>query len=211
MPMRQVVFFPDTFIDLHITEDQYAGMVNSVRQHDWPIGIFLARESTTENRLLACEPIGTFGRAVRFEQLHSGVSRLTLQGKFRARFQRFEQIDPYPLARIETLSDHLHPDSPEALESALKELIGLVQSFKPARNRARIQLPPLESWKRLFSTLLNSIAMVLPVKMEKKQEWLVQDDLLVRYQMMREEMRRLLTFNRLLEMIPPPGDEPQMN
>jgi len=209
--MPQLVFFPETFIDISVVEESYRQMVSSVRTHQRPIGIFLARDSKVGPLLASCAPIGTFGRIVKYEQGAGGVDKLTLQGRFRGRLERFEQVEPYPLARIEALSDHLHPDSPEALESALNELIGLVQSFKPAEDRVRVQLPPVESWNRLFSMLLNSVAMLLPVKAEKKQEWLVQNDLLVRYGLMREEMRRLLQFNRLLEAIPPPGVDPSQN
>ncbi|OPX22673.1 MAG: hypothetical protein B1H03_03770 [Planctomycetales bacterium 4484_113] len=211
MPMPQVVFFPETFVDIHVVEEGHRQMVSSVRTHNWPIGIFLARESEGETLLARCESVGTFGRIVRVEQLRTGISKLTLRGKFRGRLHRFDQTEPFPLARVEMLTDHLHPDSPEALERALKELISLVQSFKPAAKREQVELPPLESWNRLFSTLLNSVAMLLPVMVEKKQQWLVQDDLLVRYKMMRDEMQRLLKFNRLLELIPPPADDPHLN
>jgi len=211
MLLPHVVFFPEAFIDLHIVEDQSRRMMNTARDRNWPIGIFLARETRAEQSLPICEEVGTFGRMVGQESVSPGHSKLTLRGKFRGRLHRFEQLEPFPLARVEILTDHLHLSSPETLASALEELISLVQGFKPAEQRAQIDLPPPESWKALFSTLLSSVAMLLPVKVDKKQEWLAQDDLLVRFGLMREEMRRLLQFNRLLEMIPPPAEDPHSN
>lgn len=211
IPLERIVFFPDTFIDLRVADRQAEELLRRAHEEQDTVGLFLAKAEAVTGLPAGFEKVGTFGRVVSLTAGEGEPAEVTLQGRFRGRIRQIIQLEPYPTADITVLSDHLHVSSTGEFRHILEDLIDLVQLFKPEEERRGIELPAPEGWRRLFGMLVNSVASFLPSKPYKKQEWLTQDDLVARYRLVREELVKMWQFGQLMELIPPPPEDPHLN
>jgi len=208
--LPQTVFFPHTYLDLELAQPAQLAMFQTARRQQEPVGVFMARLRVQPGEHEAFAQPGTFGSVMELGLQEGAASRVTLHGLFRARIRRVVTRTPCLRADIFPLPEHLHLTSHERFQTVLKELLELIQRFRLADGRGSVELPRPERWRELFSLLLNSIAAVLPTKPEQKQAWLGEDDLLVRYRLVREEMLRLWRLNLLMAQVPQP-DDPRLN
>jgi Lon protease-like protein len=211
IPLENIVFFPETFLDLKVADRRAEELLRQAYENQENVGLFLAKLEVLTQLPTGFEKIGTFGRVVAFDPKPGKPTEVTLQGRFRGRIRQIIQLEPYPTADITVLTDHLHVSSTDEFKHILEDLIDLVQLFKPEEDRRGIELPSPEGWRKLFGMLVNSVASFLPSKPHKKQEWLVQDDLVARYRMVREELVKMWQFNRLMDIIPPPPEDAHLN
>ena len=63
-PLANVVFFPHTFLPLHVFEPRYVTMVSAALTGDGLIAMVLAREERPAGEHLAVHPVGSVGRMV---------------------------------------------------------------------------------------------------------------------------------------------------
>jgi len=212
MALPQVVFFPNTYLNLYIFEEHYKKMVKAALQNLQPVGVFLARQSGSLRRMfLSCERVGTVGEIVKFERLPRGDSFITLYGVLRGVLTQVVRIEPFPLAHVRICSEEIATPDAGLLEDMLKEMINLIQRFKPSSERGKIPLPSKKNHGKLFLSLVNSIASMLPADALKKQEWLSEENVIRRYELIKDELIRLLTFNRLVELVTPLMENPELN
>jgi len=212
MALPRVVFFPNTYLNLYIFEEHYKKMLKSAIENSQPVGIFLARQSGSLRRMFSsCERIGTFGEIVKFEKLPRGNSFITLYGVLRGVLTQVIRIEPFPLAQVQVCSEQIAIASGNVLENTLKEMINLIQRFEPSSERRTIPLPPKRNQEKLFLSLVNSIAAMLPADPLKKQDWLSEENVIRRYELIKDELMRLLTFNRLVELVTPLMENPELN
>ena len=208
--LPDTVFFPHTFLDLHLDAPHQWEMFETAQLRGDLVGVFMANRKFVAGEREAYVQPGTFGRIVDTRSPHAGARLVTMRGQYRARIRRVVCHTPYPQAEITRLTDHLHLTSQKQFRIILEELLELVQRSKLTASLPTIELPRPDRWRELFNLLLNSIATILPSKPEKKHEWLCQDDLLARYRLIREEMVRLWKLSVVMSQIPAP-EEPNLN
>ncbi len=212
MALPGVVFFPETLIRLSVYEEHYKRMITAATENDLLVGVFHTRPADSIRQMfLRCEEIGTFGRIVKQLPKPSGAREMVLKGIYRAELRQVLRIEPYPLAQVRLLQDKVVPSVGANLERALEDLIALVRSFGTTSSGGAIHLPPRSSWAGLFTSLVNSVASILPASVQKKLDWLTQNSCYERYVMIRDELGKLHKLKSLLEMIPPPPDDPRLN
>lgn len=192
-PLPKTVLFPNTLLPLHIFEPRYrellaeslAGtrrIVMAVLQPGW--------EADYEGSP-AVYPVGCVGRVVEHQLLRDGCSDLILRGEAPVRIGCFVQEHPYRAAKVAPLpQEGSFTDQPGASERCA-ELHRLLEEACPGCVQA-LQ----ERWPRDFNRdcgleLLHTIAMHLPVGVEKKLEWLACPGSLARWEKMRETLREL--------------------
>ncbi len=210
LALPETVFFPHTFVDLELTLPHHKELFRSAQSQGLPVGVFLAKSYITEDEPETYARLGSFGRIIELTTSASTSCNVTLHGLYRARIKRVTRLRPYPMANISVLTDHLHVASPEQFRKTLDDLVELVQRFKLTEKRQVVTLPKPEKWREFFSVLVNAVAAFLPADAHRKQEWLNQDDLIERYELIRQEMVRLWKLNQVLSRVPP-AEDPNLN
>jgi len=210
LALPETVFFPHTFMDLELTLPHHQELFLTAQSQRLPVGVFLAKRLISEDEPEPYARLGSFGRIIELTACASGSCNVTMLGLYRARINRVTRHRPYPLANISVLTDHLHVTSPEQFRRTLNDIVDLVQRFKLTKERPVVALPKPEKWREFFGTLVNAVAAFLPADAHEKQEWLNQDDLIKRYELMRQEMARLWKLNRVLMQVPP-VENPNLN
>ncbi|RLC61246.1 MAG: hypothetical protein DRI48_10960 [Chloroflexi bacterium] len=210
LALPETVFFPHTFVDLELGLPHHQELFSSAQSQGLPVGVFLAKRYVSEAEPEPYARLGSFGRIVDITTSESGTSSVTLHGLFRARIKRVVRLRPHPIADITVLTDHLHVTSTQQFRRTLADLVELVQRFKLTEERPVVTLPKPERWREFFGTLVNAVATFLPAEAHRKQEWLKKDDLIERYELMRQEMVKLWKLNQVLSQVPP-ADNPHLN
>lgn len=166
-PLPNTVFFPHTYLPLHIFEPRYRQMVNDAAMGSQCIGMALLREGW-ESDYYGNPPIfrkGCVGRIVSVQPLVDGRSNILLQGRERYEIQTEHFDRPYREASIRL--------TPRVLEEKLDpmvrtKLVQTLKEFLTARNDA-------STWQALFreevsdDILINTLSTYLECTSLEKQ------------------------------------------
>ena len=101
-PLPTVVFFPETYLPLHIFEQRYREMVQEAAGHEQCIGMALLKDGW-EDQYEEAPPIysiGCVGRIISSHKLSDGGYNIVLQGLHRCTYQEQTVITNYRQARI---------------------------------------------------------------------------------------------------------------
>jgi len=101
-PLPTVVFFPETYLPLHIFEPRYREMVQETSAHEKCIGMALLKDGW-EDQYEEAPPIysiGCVGRIISSHKLSDGAYNIVLQGLHRCTYQEQTVMTNYRQARI---------------------------------------------------------------------------------------------------------------
>ncbi len=126
-PLPNVVFFPRTYLPLHIFEPRYRHMVRDAAATHRMIGMVLLKEgweSDYEGRP-PIFPVGAVGRMVAVQNLSDGRFNVLLQGLRRFEIREEGGIESYRQGNIE-LRDFAPPEAklPPELRSEILKIVG---------------------------------------------------------------------------------------
>jgi Lon protease-like protein len=167
-PLPAVVFFPKTFLPLHIFEPRYRAMVADAATGGECIGMALLKEGW-EDQYEGNPPIheiGCVGRLVNLETLPEGRYNIVLHGlsRYRVRAEHYDRA--YREATIDVLTDDpVCAPLDEALRAELARLMSAYQAVKEAEPR----------WKEVLrltmsdEMLVHSLAANLDLTTVEKQ------------------------------------------
>jgi hypothetical protein len=159
-PLPNVVFFPKTYLPLHIFEPRYREMVADIRQADRCVGMVLLKDGWKHD-YYGNPPVyemGCVGRLVSIEELPDGRFNIMLQGVERYAIREQQYDRSYRLARI-----HLKPTGrdPGSDGPGRAELLSIAGDYlerrrddQPWQHLWRPDLDP-ELLVNGFSTLLD--------------------------------------------------------
>ncbi|MCA9454198.1 MAG: LON peptidase substrate-binding domain-containing protein, partial [Nitrospira sp.] len=101
-PLPNVVFFPETYLPLHIFEPRYREMVQNASGQGDCIGMALLKDGWEDEYEAdpPIYPIGCVGRIISSHKLADGRFNIVLQGLQRCTFEEQEVSTPYRQARI---------------------------------------------------------------------------------------------------------------
>jgi uncharacterized protein len=101
-PLPNVVFFPETFLPLHIFEPRYRHMVQDATNQGGCIGMALLKDGWEDRYEEAPEiyPIGCVGRIISSHELTDGRFNIVLQGLRRCTYEEQTVSTSYRQARI---------------------------------------------------------------------------------------------------------------
>jgi hypothetical protein len=178
-PLPTVVFFPETYLPLHIFEPRYREMVQEASAHEKCIGMVLLKDGW-EDQYEEAPPIysiGCVGRIISSHKLSDGAYNIVLQGLHRCTYQEQTVITNFRQARItphvpqvctslsSEIRRHLEETAREYLTSKkanqLCEVIGsgtLTDSILVHNLSAGLDLSPLEKQFLLESDNLSQQA-----------------------------------------------------
>lgn len=174
-PLPDVVFFPQTFLPLHIFEPRYRQMVKEAEQKGQCIGMALLKDGW-EHDYDGSPPIharGCVGRLLSVHSLPDGRFNIILEG-----LQRFEITEechsvPFRQARIHLCQADDAACLPNELRVALLEK---TESYLTARN-AQDLCRLLHSSRMTDGILVNSLSSCLDFSPVEKQLLLESDSL----------------------------------
>lgn len=185
-PLPNVVFFPKTYIPLHIFEPRYRQMVQESLERERLIGMVLLKEGWEEG-YEGNPPIyevGSVGRIVRWKAFDNGSFTLVLHGLAKFTVQEENYDKPYRQGRIRPIQE---PPS-ESLPSFLKEkLIALLTRYPEKGGEA---LQAVQDINLEDDAFIGALASNLPLTCLEKQFLLEADGL-------QQRGRRLLELIRL--------------
>ncbi|WP_447964086.1 LON peptidase substrate-binding domain-containing protein [Nitrospira sp. Ecomares 2.1] len=101
-PLPTTVFFPETYLPLHIFEPRYREMVRQASAQGDCIGMALLKEGWEDEyeESPPIYPIGCVGRIISSHKLPDGRFNIVLQGLQRCTFEEQEVSTPYRQAQI---------------------------------------------------------------------------------------------------------------
>jgi len=101
-PLPTVVFFPQTYLPLHIFEPRYREMIQEASGNGQCIGMALLKEGWEDQYEEAppIYPIGCVGRIISSHTLSDGRYNIVLQGLHRCTYQEQTVVTHYRQARI---------------------------------------------------------------------------------------------------------------
>ena len=199
-PLPNTVFFPGTFLPLHIFEPRYRAMVQDASTGDGLIAIALAQGGEFH-------AVGTVGRIRDLEPLEDGRSNLRLEGLQRVEMTEIRCDTPYRQVRAVPRSETLSPDDPAAVEQAKLELLAILGLLRSVAGEEQVivmhqELP--------FDVVVNSACAGLPVAAGLRQALLEDDDLSSRHLQLSEYLA--LVVDAIRELPTQPGrDETPLN
>ncbi len=122
-PLPNVVFFPKTYLPLHVFEPRYREMVQDTMEGDRIIGMALLKEGweIDYDRNPPIHSIGSIGEIVRSQRQDDGRYNILLYGlkKYRVREENF--LRSYRQARIEIIEESEINVLPAAIKERLVE------------------------------------------------------------------------------------------
>ena len=190
-PLPQVVFFPKTYLPLHIFEPRYRQMVTDATNSGNCIGMALLKEGWEEN-YYGHPPIydlGCVGRMVHVENLADGRSNIVLQGLCRYKILEEDLArTPYRQAHITLAAE---ADSTALTSSFRADLLAILQDLLSPRQN-------VQDWAEVFASdvsdeiLINTLSAMVDFTPLEKQLLLEADTVFQRARRLSD----LLQFKR---------------
>ncbi|MFQ5673709.1 MAG: LON peptidase substrate-binding domain-containing protein [Nitrospinales bacterium] len=178
-PLPSSVFYPGTFLPLHIFEPRYRQMVRDALDNRRLIGMVLLKPGWEENYYDRPEvaAVGCAGNIDKAQPLADGKFNIVLRGVSRFRILHEIGGQPFRLAQVEFLEE-IHDETSDFSETALaarllacyENYIGLLPPEHPERQKA--DLAPC----RRFSHFVDRIAYRFDLNLERKQAFLEETD-----------------------------------
>jgi Lon protease-like protein len=182
-PLPTVVFFPQTFLPLHIFEPRYRDMLTKATQKGKCIGMTLLQdgweEHYYENPPIA--PLGCVGRLVSIHQLEDGRSNIVLEGLHRFTIQEEFHDHTFRQARVA-----LKPVDPSSsIDPMIRStLVSKAQQYLCTKN-AEDLCRMMNNSELTDGVLVNSLSSCLDFTSVEKQFLLESESLL-------QQARRLI-------------------
>ena len=186
-PLPTVVFFPETYLPLHIFEPRYREMVHDTCSEGHCIGMALLKDGWEEqfDEAPPIYPIGCVGRIISSHTLADGRFNIVLQGLHRCAFEEQAVSTPYRQARIILHSQHgnssLNVETRITLEQVTQEYL----TGKNAHELCQV----IASGKLTDSILVHNLSAGLDLSPVEKQFLLESNHLI-------QQARRLIDLIR---------------
>jgi Lon protease-like protein len=196
-PLPNIVFFPRTWLPLHIFEPRYRHMVRDVTAGD---GRIVVSRRVGED----FESLATVGRVGDLEPLPDGRFNLRLEGLRRVAISEVLCDTPYRQVRIEPRPERLGVEDPSRLEKAK---LGLLASLGVLLSASRQPAPILLDQGVPFEVAVNQACSVLPMDPDMRQMLLADDDLLTRHQRVSRHLADIIEMVAQLGTASPGGTQ----
>jgi Lon protease-like protein len=186
-PLPAVVFFPQTYLPLHIFEPRYREMIQEASRHEQCIGMALLKDGWEDQYEDSppFHPIGCVGRMISFHKLQDGRYNIVLQGLRRCTYQEQTVATNYRQACI---TPH-ESQGPTALTSEIRRhLEDTAQEYLLAK-KANQLCDILNSGTLTDSILVHNLSAGLDLSPIEKQ-------FLLESETLHQQARRLIDFIR---------------
>jgi hypothetical protein len=186
-PLPTVVFFPETYLPLHIFEPRYREMVQDTSVQGHCIGMVLLKEGGEDqyDEAPPIYPIGCVGRIISSHKLADGRFNIVLQGLYRCTYEEQAVSTPYRQARIIPHTQHGPSSLDAGIRVNLEQVIQEYLTWKKAHELCQV----IASGKLTDSILVHNLSAGLDLSPVEKQFLLESDHLI-------QQARRLIDLIR---------------
>ena len=183
-PLPNLVFFPRTYVPLHIFEPRYREMVQAAAASHRMVGMVLLKEGWEADYegAPAIFAMGCVGRMMNVQRLSDGRSNILLQGLRRFEIQHEVGAESYRQGRI-VLKDLFQPDAAlptEIRREIVKVVAGLIRNREDGVALSAMLKQPIHD-----DVLVQNLSFALDFTSLEKQFLLESDSLI-------QQGRRLL-------------------
>lgn len=183
-PLPNLVFFPRTYVPLHIFEPRYREMVQAAAASHRMVGMVLLKEGWEADYegAPAIFAMGCVGRMMNVQRLSDGRSNILLQGLRRFEIQHEVGAESYRQGRI-VLKDLFQPDAvlpPEIRREIVKVVAGFIRNREDGVTLSAMLKQPIHD-----DVLVQNLSFALDFTPLEKQFLLESDSLI-------QQGRRLL-------------------
>jgi len=166
-PLPNVVFFPETYLPLHIFEPRYREMVQNASGQGDCIGMALLKDGWEDEYEAdpPIYPIGCVGRIISSHKLADGRFNIVLQGLQRCTFEEQEVSTPYRQARIILNAQKGAPSLDTETRINLEQITQEYLTWKKAHELCQV----IASGKLTDSILVHNLSAGLDLSPVEKQ------------------------------------------
>lgn len=211
-PLPNVVFFPKTFLPLHIFEARYRKMVEDALSGTNQICMVLLKDGWEKDYFGNPEvnPIGCVGEIQFSEKLEDGKYNLTLYGTSRVEILDFIQETPYRVARVKYLRDRNFDHETFNIHYESARFMNLTREYlKESGLKNLDEILQLQTLS--FEAIVNQIASLIDLSTTEKQALLNLDSLALRFERLKKFMQeklRIIKIARSVKFVP---EDPRWN
>jgi len=176
-PLPNVVFFPHTFLPLHIFEERYRAMVADATNGEKLICMALLKPGY-EDDYEGSPPIhsvGTVGFMPMKKDHADGTSDILLVGMDKVKIKEITSDMPYRVAEVEILHDVVGESDPEALQEKIFQQFNVLNDDNLLSAATQFFSEGLD-----FEMAVNLVISHLEIEGEEKQKLLELGDLSLR-------------------------------
>jgi hypothetical protein len=176
-PLPNVVFFPHTFLPLHIFEERYRAMVADAANGEKLICMALLKPGY-EDDYEGSPPIHTVGTVgfMPMKKDHAdGTSDILLVGMDKVKIKEITSDTPYRMAEVEILYDVVGESDPEALQEKIFQQFNVLNDDNLLSAATQFFNEGLD-----FEMAVNLVISHLEIEGEEKQKLLDLGDLSLR-------------------------------
>jgi Lon protease-like protein len=186
-PLPTVVFFPETYLPLHIFEPRYREMVQDTSNEGHCIGMALLKDGWEDRNDEAPPifPLGCVGRIISSHKLTDGRFNIVLQGLHRCACEEQAVSTPYRQARIIPHSQHGMSSLDVETRITLEQVTQKYLTWKKAHELCQV----IASGKLTDSILVHNLSAGLDLSPVEKQFLLESNHLI-------QQARRLIDLIR---------------
>ena len=187
-PLPNVVFFPKTFLPLHIFEPRYRAMVKDAAEAEHLIGMVLLKEGWEREYegTPPVHPIGCAGKIVALESLPDGRYNMMLHGVCRFTIESESRVKAYREAQVRRPGEEAWRRVSDGL---MDELLEVVRTMAD-RPTSSTELSSLLRASDDPEQVVNLVSSELPFTEDEKQFLLEADSL-------EQQTKRLVELIRL--------------
>jgi Lon protease-like protein len=192
-PLPNIVLFPDTLLPLHVFEPRYRALVADAMAGPRRIamGVLQPGWEADYEGSPAMHPVACVGRVVEHQLLADGCSDLILRGESVVRIEEVASEKPYRTASVAPVQEEGSFSTAPGARERCRELHRLLEGACPGCVQALRERWPADFRKECSVELLHTVAMHLPVSVDRKLEWLACPGSLARWESIRGTLREL--------------------
>jgi len=192
-PLPNVVLFPNTLLPLHVFEPRYRALLADALADQRRFAMAVLKPGWEENYEGAppVHPLACVGRVMEHQLLRDGCSDLILRGEAVVRLEEVTSEKPYRTAKITPVAQEGCFSKAPGAKQRCAELHALLEAACPGCVQALQERWPVDFKKECSVELLHTVAMHLPVSVEKKLEWLDCPGSLARWEKLRQTLLEL--------------------
>jgi len=192
-PLPHVVLFPHVHMPLHVFEPRYRALLEGAAEDSGRFAMAVLKPGW-EPQYNGCPPVHEWacaGRIVDHVKLPDGCSDIILKGERVVRIEEFVQEAPYRRAQVTALPEQAGFEHGEYTTERVAQMRTLLERACPGAidrlESCLVQSPEDDGGLELMHTL----AMNLPVDLERKLSWLTAGGTLARWQAISSTLERL--------------------
>ncbi|CAI2719258.1 LON peptidase substrate-binding domain-containing protein [Nitrospina watsonii] len=190
-PLPTSVFYPRTYLPLHIFEPRYRKMVQSAIDHGKWIGMVLLEPGYEEeyHARPAIKSVGCMGNLEKWFQYEDGRYDIVLNGRDRFRILREVGDDLYREAEVELLTS-THDTPLVSAPPQWKELTALYRKFiehLPRKNAHKVELDLSQC--QTLGEAVDRVAYMFDSPLDQKQAFLEEQNVLQRLELIKTQIQ----------------------